>query len=138
MDKSIDVAAAVIIRDGKVLSALRGNGELAGGWEFPGGKLEGGETFAQACVREIKEELDVDIVDLKPFVALDYDYPGFHMHLETFLCHIGSGDISDREHEDVRWLAPSELDSVAWLPADEQVVNALRALTVNGYFSSPE
>ena len=135
MGKSIDVAAAVIVQDGKVLAALRGHGELAGGWEFPGGKLEGDETFAEACVREVKEELDVDVAGLKPFVALDYDYPGFHMHLETFVCHIAAGSVADREHDDLRWLTPAELDDVNWLPADHQVVNALRALGSNGYFT---
>lgn len=132
MKKSIDVAAAIIVDGEAVLAARRGHGELAGGWEFPGGKVEPGETFEQACVREIKEELGVEVTDLAPFVSLDYDYPGFHMHLETFTCRVGSGTIHDDEHDDLRWLTPDRLDEVEWLPADAQVINALKALGTDG------
>lgn len=127
MDRSLNVAAAVIIDHGRVLAAQRGQGKLAGGWEFPGGKLEPGETAAEACVREIREELAVNVVDLVPFVKLDYSYPSFHMHLETFTCRIEEGVPCSEEHSELRWLAGDELGSVDWLPADVQVANALHA-----------
>jgi 8-oxo-dGTP diphosphatase len=126
MDREVSVAAAVIVREGRILACQRGHGELAGGWEFPGGKLEEGETARQACVREVNEELGIKVADLEPFVSLEYEYPSFHMHLETFTCSVASGEPERREHWDLRWLAAHELDSVPWLPADLQVVNALR------------
>lgn len=132
MDKQISVAAAIIIEDGKVLAAQRGSGELAGGWEFPGGKLEPGETAADACQREIREELGVVVDELAPFASLDYRYPGFYMHLEAFTCRIVQGIISDVEHAAIRWLAPEDLLSVDWLPADVQIVNALHASFLGG------
>lgn len=134
MDRDISVAAAVIVDGGRILAAQRGHGELAGGWEFPGGKLEQGETAAEACVREVREELAVDICDLAPFVTLEYEYPSFHMHLETFTCRLASRDQRpvSREHLDLRWLGKDEIGSVAWLPADIQIANALQAYLSNG------
>lgn len=131
MDRSVNVAAAIVIEGRRILAAQRGHGELAGGWEFPGGKIEPGETAAQACVREVREELGVTVCDLKPFLSLEYDYPSFHMHLETFTCTMGEGEINLTDHTDLRWLAEDELDSVAWLPADIQVANALKAYLQN-------
>ncbi len=127
MDRDVNVAAAVIIDNGRILAARRGHGELAGGWEFPGGKVEPGETPEQACVREVREELSVTVEDLAPFVSLEYGYPSFHMHLETFTCRIAEGEPVSVEHTELRWLSGDELDSVEWLPADVQVANALRA-----------
>ena len=86
MDKNLNVAAAVIIDGDRILAAQRSHGELAGGWEFPGGKIEDGETAEEACVREVREELGVTVADLKPFVSLEYEYPSFHMDLQTFTC----------------------------------------------------
>lgn len=138
MDQILNVAAAVIIDNGRILAAQRGRGELAGGWEFPGGKLEPGETAAEACAREIREELAVSIADVAPFVKLDYTYPSFHMHLETFTCRIEAGVPHSEEHRELRWLSGDELDSVDWLPADVQVVNALRAyLLSTGSLTGP-
>lgn len=138
MDRFLNVAAAVIIDDGRILAAQRDRGELAGGWEFPGGKLEPGETAAEACVREVREELSVPVTDIAPFVTLDYSYPSFRMHLETFTCRIEAGTPHSDEHRELRWLAGDELDSVEWLPADVQVVNALRAyLLSTGSLTAP-
>lgn len=131
MDKDIRVAAAVIIDGERILAAQRDHGELAGGWEFPGGKLEPGETALDACRREVKEELDVEVENLVPFVSLDYDYPSFHMHLDTFTCRIAAGTPVSGEHRELRWLDKDDLASVDWLPADVQVVNALRAYLTN-------
>lgn len=131
MDKNVTVAAAVIVSDHRILAAQRDHGELAGGWEFPGGKVEPGETPIEACIREVKEEIDVTIADLKPFVSLEYEYPSFHMHLDTFTCTIAEGTPMVTEHRELRWLSANELDSVHWLPADVQVVNALRAYLAN-------
>lgn len=131
MDTDISVAAAVIIKDHRILAAQRGHGELAGGWEFPGGKVEADETPLEACVREVQEEIGVVIGDLKPFVSLEYEYPSFHMHLDTFTCSILEGTPQVTEHLELRWLGEDELDSVNWLPADVQVVNALRAYLAN-------
>lgn len=139
MPRSINVAAAVILSSDRVLSAQRGHGDLAGGWEFPGGKVEPGETAEQACVREIQEELGVRVCGLEPFVALEYDNDDFHMHLDTFACSIadGEGPITLSDHLGMRWLAADELDQVAWLPADAQVANALKAyLATTGSFTA--
>lgn len=134
MDRNINVAAAVIVDNGRILAGQRGHGELAGGWEFPGGKLEPGESARDACVREVREELGVEVTDVAPFVSLDYEYPSFHMHLETFTCRLAEPDrqLSSDEHLDLRWLGSDDLGSVDWLPADTQIVNALRAYLQNG------
>lgn len=131
MSRDIAVAAAVIIEDQRILAAQRDHGELAGGWEFPGGKVEAGETPEEACIREVREEIGVTIADLKPFVSLEYEYPSFHLHLDTFTCTIAEGTPAITEHRDLRWLSGDELDSVPWLPADVQIVNALRAYLAN-------
>lgn len=125
MAKTIHVAAA-IIRDGeKILACQRGYGEFKDGWEFPGGKLEPGETGAEACVREIGEELHVAIGGLAPLCTVEHDYESFHLSMECFLCRIEAGSIDDEEHESMRWLGREELWSVDWLPADVKVVEAL-------------
>ena len=131
MDRNVSVAAAVIIDGERILAAQRGHGELAGGWEFPGGKLEPGELAIDACAREVREELGITVGNLQPFVSLEYDYPSFHMHLETFTCRIVDGTLDAAEHTALRWLAKDELNSVEWLPADVQVVNALQAYLAN-------
>lgn len=123
--KSISVAAAIICKEDKILAAQRGYGEFKDGWEFPGGKLEPGETGAQACVREIREELRVDICDLSHLCTIEHDYETFHLSMECFTCSIADGTINDTEHENLRWLDRSHLWDVAWLPADVKVVEAL-------------
>lgn len=123
--KSINVAAAIIVKDGEVLAAQRGYGEFKDGWEFPGGKLEAGETGEQACIREIREELHVVIGDLSPLCTVEHDYDSFHLSMECFTCVIREGTISDTEHENLRWLSANQLWDVNWLPADVKVVEAL-------------
>ena len=123
--KTIRVAAAIIQRPGEILAAQRGYGEFKGGWEFPGGKLEPGETAAEACVREIQEELHVAIGNLNFLCTVEHDYDAFHLSMDCFTCSIASGTIHDSEHENLRWLGINDLWSVDWLPADITVVNVL-------------
>lgn len=123
--KTVNVAAAIICRDGKVLAAQRGYGEFKDGWEFPGGKLEPGETGEQACAREILEELRVRIGNVSHLCTVDHDYDTFHLTMECFTCSIAEGVINDTEHENLRWLDADHLWDVDWLPADVKVVKAL-------------
>lgn len=123
--KTIRVAAAIIQKDGKILAAQRGYGEFKDGWEFPGGKLEPSESGADACVREIREELHVEITELEHLCTVEHDYDTFHLSMECFTCSIASGTISDSEHENLKWLDPDDLWSVDWLPADVKVVTEL-------------
>ena len=123
--KTVRVAAAIILEDDKILAAQRGYGEFKDGWEFPGGKLEPGETGAQACIREINEELNVVIDSLRHLCTVEHDYETFHLSMECFTCKISSGTINDSEHENLCWLDTDHLWSVDWLPADIQVVKEL-------------
>lgn len=125
MLKTIEVVAAIIIKDNKIFATQRGYGEFKGGWEFPGGKVEAGESLEKALVREIKEELDVDIKVSELFEIVEYDYPNFHLTMHCFICDLLSEDFVLREHDDARWLGKVELDSVDWLPADEGLVEGL-------------
>ena len=124
--KTINVVAAIIHQDGKILATQRGYGEYKGLWEFPGGKMEPGETEEQAIVREISEELNVDIVVERKVCTVEHDYPQFHLVMHCFWCSIGSGVLELREHQSARWLAQSEWESGEWLPADVSVVEVLR------------
>ncbi len=123
--KCIHVAAAIIQDRGSILAAQRGYGEFKDGWEFPGGKLESNETAAEACIREIHEELEVEIGNLEHLCTVEHDYDTFHLSMECFLCQIASGTIHDSEHENLRWLTKDSLWSVDWLPADIKVVKEL-------------
>lgn len=123
--KTIHVAAAIIQKDDEILAAQRGYGEFKDGWEFPGGKLEPGETGAEACVREIREELHVEIDGLEHLCTVEHDYDTFHLSMECFTCSIASGTIDDSEHENLKWLTSDTLWSVDWLPADIKVVTEL-------------
>ena len=125
--KSIDVVAAVIVREGKVLATQRGHGEHAGGWEFPGGKIEAGETPEEAVVREISEELDVTVAVDSLLVVVDHDYETFHLHMFCFLTHVVDGALQLNEHRAAKWVDGSTIREVAWLPADVKVVDALVA-----------
>ena len=124
--ETIDVVAAIIERDGRVLATQRGYGALAGGWEFPGGKIEPGETPGEALAREIREELEVAISIDRLVCEIDYDYDGFRLHMRCFLCRITQGELKLVEHSDAKWLDAPSLGSVAWLPADTAVIQAIR------------
>ena len=128
--KTIQVVAA-IIRDGtQIFATQRGYGDFKGGWEFPGGKMEAGETPQQALVREIKEELDTEIEVGELIETVEYDYPQFHLTMHCFWCRVKSGELILKEHEASRWLTKDTIDSVSWLPADEGLVEKIKkALT---------
>ena len=124
--KTIKVAAAIIIHDNQIFATQRGYGEFKDGWEFPGGKIEEGETPQEALVREIKEELDTEI-EVKEFLeTVEYDYPEFHLSMDCFFCTIKSGELVLKEHEAAKWLTVETLDSVDWLPADEALVQGMK------------
>lgn len=129
--KKIEVVAAVIKNEGKILATQRGYGEFAGKWEFPGGKVELGETREEALAREIREELGVEITIEEFITTVDYDYPHFHLTMHCYLCEIKEGKIELLEHAAGAWLKPSELDSVDWLDADIDVVADLMRLLTN-------
>ena len=124
--KTIHVVAAVIQDRGRVFATQRGYGPYKDGWEFPGGKVEPGESPEQALVREIREELDTEIAVGKKLAQVEYDYPDFHLSMGCYLCEILSGRLTLLEHESARWLTPGELDSVEWLPADLSVIEVLK------------
>lgn len=124
--KKIHVVAAIIVKDGKIFATQRGYGEFKDGWEFPGGKIEEGETAEEAIVREIQEELEADIEVIEHFDCVEYGYPAFHLTMDCFICRLLSDEIVLTEHEDARWLATDQLDSVDWLPADVGVVEKLK------------
>ena len=123
--KTIEVVAAVIENNGKIFATQRGYGDFKDKWEFPGGKVEQGETPEHALAREIKEELDTEIEVRKHICTVEYDYPQFHLIMHCYLCKVLSGDLTLLEHEDAKWLAKDELWSVDWLPADEEVVRKI-------------
>lgn len=118
--------AAIIIDNGKVFATQRGYGEFKDGWEFPGGKIEEGETAREAIVREIREELDTEIQVEEFLDTVEYDYPKFHLSMECFICAVKSGDLVLKEHEAAKWLTKETLESVEWLPADEGLIEKIR------------
>ena len=125
--KTINVVGAAIVKDGKVLCAQRGEGRsLAGFWEFPGGKIEPGETPQEALAREIREELDADITVGQLIETVEYDYPKFHLSMDCFWCGLNSQELVLREHEDARWLTADDLYSVDWLPADIGIIGKIK------------
>ena len=124
--KVVKVVAAIIAQEGRIFATQRGYGEFKDGWEFPGGKIEEGETPQQALVREIQEELDTEVEVGDLLGTVEYDYPTFHLSMQCFLCRIKSGRLNLKEHEAARWLAEDELDSVDWLPADIEVLEWIR------------
>ena len=126
--KKIEVVAAIIHRDGAYFATQRGYGEFEGMWEFPGGKIEPGESREIALKREIQEELGVDITIENLLCTTEYDYPSFHLTMHCYLCSIASGEIELREHKSALWLTSDRLKDVAWLPADKEVIDKLRSL----------
>ena len=125
--KKIEVVAAILHRDGAYFATQRGYGEFEGMWEFPGGKIEPGESREVALKREIQEELGVDIAIENLLCTTEYDYPSFHLTMHCYLCSIASGDIELREHKSALWLTSDRLDDVAWLPADKEVIDKLKS-----------
>ena len=126
--KRIEVVAAVICQDNKIFATQRGYGEFKDGWEFPGGKVEQGETPEVALIREIREELAVEISVGELLTTVEYDYPKFHLTMYCYLCQLGGGELRLLEHEAARWLGKDELYSVEWLPADEGVISLIEAI----------
>ncbi len=123
--KSIEVVAAVLLKDGKIYATQRGYGPYKDKWEFPGGKIERGETREHALEREIKEELDTEIEVGDYLCTVEYDYPDFYLTMHCFLCDVVSGELTLLEHEDAKWLEKNGLWSVDWLAADIEVVKVL-------------
>ena len=125
--KTIQVVAAVIKKDGKILATQRGYGDLEGGWEFPGGKVESNETPEEALVREIEEELSARIEVESYLPTAEHDYEKFHLSMRCYVCSLVADRMILTEHHAARWLDGETIDSVAWLPADIQVVEAIKA-----------
>ena len=123
--KTIEVVAAIIQKDGKYFATQRGYGEFEGLWEFPGGKIEPGESHETALKREIEEELGIDISIENFLCTTKYDYPSFHLIMHCYLCNIISGEIELKEHKDACWLNPEALNNVEWLPADKDIIEKL-------------
>ncbi|MBD5089044.1 MAG: (deoxy)nucleoside triphosphate pyrophosphohydrolase [Clostridiales bacterium] len=126
--KTIKVVAAVIKKENKIFATQRGYGELKGGWEFPGGKIEEGETSKEALMREIMEELETKIEVGEWIDTVEYDYPTFHLSMECFWCTVVSGELILKEHEEAKWLSKEELYSVKWLPADISLINKIKKM----------
>ncbi len=124
--KTIRVVAAVIRDEDKIFATARGYGEYRGWWEFPGGKIEAGETKQQALIREIKEELTAEIEIGELIGTIEYDYPDFHLSMDCFWAKIKSGQLELKEAEEARWLCKDELDNVKWLPADIALLDNIR------------
>lgn len=125
--KTVRVVAAVIREGDKIFATMRGHGDLKGGWEFPGGKIERGETPEEAVKREIMEELETEIRVGERIDTIEYDYPTFHLSMDCFWAEKVSGDLVLTEHTEARWLTKEELDSVPWLPADVGLIEKLKA-----------
>lgn len=124
--KTLKVAAAIIIKDKQIFATQRGYGEFQGKWEFPGGKVEEGETAAEALKREIMEELNVTVEVGELFETVEYDYPNFHLSMDCFLCTLATGTIVLQEHQAAKWLTKETLFDVDWLPADLGLIETLK------------
>ena len=126
--KTINVVAAVIMKERKVFATQRGYGEFKDGWEFPGGKVEAGESPEEALCREIREELEVEVNVGDLIDTIEYDYQAFHLSMKCYACTIAGGSPHLLEHEAARWLSADQLDSVAWLPADITLIPKIAGL----------
>lgn len=126
--KVVEVVAAVIRDQDKIFATQRGYGEFKDGWEFPGGKIESGETPQQALIREIQEELDTEIEVGKLIDIVEYDYPTFHLKMHCFWARIKKGDLILKEHEASKWLTKETIHSVEWLPADLGLIDRIEEL----------
>ena len=126
--KQIEVVAAIIRKEGRIFATQRGYGEWKDWWEFPGGKMEAGETPEEALRREIREELSTEIHVGEMLCTVDYDYPNFHLTMHCYLCSLLTEALHLNEHEAARWRGKDELDSVKWLPADLEVIKELEKL----------
>ena len=132
--KHITVSAAIIVRTNpqtqkkELFATQRGYGDFKGGWEFPGGKLEPGESPQQCIVREIREELDTEVKAEKTFAVVEYDYPSFHLTMHCILCSVVSGGLKLLEHEDAKWVTGENLYSLDWLPADRLILDRLLSI----------
>lgn len=126
--KIVEVSAAIIKRGNEIFTTCRGYGDFKDMWEFPGGKIESGETREEALIREIKEELELDIKISKYITTIDYDYPDFYLTMHCFLCEVCGGKLRLNAHNEVRWVALDELDKLNWVPADVLVVEKLKKL----------
>ncbi len=126
--KRIEVVAAIIRKEGRIFATQRGYGEWKDWWEFPGGKMEAGETAEEALKREIREELSTEISVDGLLCTVEYDYPKFHLTMHCYLCTLLTDAMHLNEHEAARWLAKGELDSVEWLPADLQLIEQLKII----------
>ncbi|MGN0231809.1 MAG: (deoxy)nucleoside triphosphate pyrophosphohydrolase [Muribaculaceae bacterium] len=124
--RSIEVVAAIIMDGEKIFATQRGYGEWKGWWEFPGGKIDVGESPEEALIREIREELATEIAIDSFLTTTEHDYPSFHLTMHCFICHVLNGQLTLLEHEAARWLAPRQLDEIKWLPADVTVIPMLR------------
>ena len=123
--RRIEVVAAIICQDNQIFATQRGYGDFKDGWEFPGGKVELGETPDAALVREIREKLAVEISVGELLTTVEYDYPNFHLTMHCYLCQLTGGELRLLEHQAARWLGQGELYSVEWLPADVGVIPLL-------------
>ena len=127
--KTIEVVAAIIKKDDKIFITKRSYGEFIDMWEFPGGKVEVGETQEEALIREIKEELELDITNLNYLTTVEYDYPSFHLIMHCFICEICGGTLSLNAHNDAKWVSLEQLASQKLIPAEIEVVEKLLAVT---------
>lgn len=124
--KTIEVVAAIIKQEDKIFTTRRSTGEFKDMWEFPGGKMELGETRGEALRREIKEELELNIDISSYLTTIDYDYPNFHLKMHCFICTICSGVLCLNVHNDTKWITLEELDELKWVPADILVIEKLK------------